>query len=99
MKKVMYHDMLRDDIREFVSFSGCETVNYMITKSLEREIDLKHLRKRKSKQTQIAVGQAKRPKTQDSHLGGHKGGECCDKCGRTHEGGYREIRRGSFSCG
>ena len=26
MKKTRYHDMLRDDIREFVIFSGCKTL-------------------------------------------------------------------------
>ena len=56
MKKVRYHDMLRDNIREFVSLLGCETQNDMITRAWEREIDLQHLGKRKPKQTQISVG-------------------------------------------
>ena len=32
MKKMRYHDMLRDDIREFVSISGCKTLNDMISR-------------------------------------------------------------------
>ena len=33
MKKVWYHDMLRNDIREFMSVSGCKTLNDMIARS------------------------------------------------------------------
>ena len=47
MKKVRYHEMLRDDIREFLSLSWCETLNNMIDRARERDIDLEHLRKRK----------------------------------------------------
>ena len=35
MKKVRYHDMIGDDIREFVSLSGCETLNDMIARARE----------------------------------------------------------------
>ena len=51
MKKVRNHYMLRDDIMEFVSLSGCKTLNDMIARARECEIDLEHLRKRKPKQT------------------------------------------------
>ena len=30
MRKTSYNDMLGDDIREFLSFSGCKTLNDMI---------------------------------------------------------------------
>lgn len=40
MKKTRYHVMLRDDIREFVSFSRCKTLNLMIARSWEWEIEL-----------------------------------------------------------
>ena len=43
---VMYHDMLRDDVREFMSISGCKTLNDMISRTWEWEIDLENLRKR-----------------------------------------------------
>ena len=33
MKQVRYHDMLRDDIRKFVSISECETLNDMISRA------------------------------------------------------------------
>ena len=33
MKKVKYHDMLRDYIREFVSISGSETVNDIVSRA------------------------------------------------------------------
>ena len=46
MKKLRYHDMLWDDIRKFVSISGCKTLNDMISRAREREIDLEHLWKR-----------------------------------------------------
>ena len=99
MKKIKYHDMLRDDIREFVSLSGCKTLNDMIVRSREWEIDLEHLGKRNSKQIKIIVGQAKRPITQDSCLGAHQGRVRCTKYRRTHEGGCRETGRVCFSCG
>ena len=63
MKKVRYHDMMRDDIKEFVSLSGCETLNYMIARAQECEIDLQHLRKRKPVQIKISVAQVKRTRT------------------------------------
>ena len=40
MKKVRYHDMLINEIREYVSFSGCKTSNDMIVRAHEREIEL-----------------------------------------------------------
>ena len=36
----MYHSMLRDDIREFVSFTGCKTLNQMLGKAREQEMEL-----------------------------------------------------------
>ena len=43
MKNTIYHAMLRDDIREFVSFSGSKTLTDTIEKALEREIKLELL--------------------------------------------------------
>ena len=65
MKKVRYHDMLRDDIREFVSISGCKTPNDMISRSCKREIDLEHLGKRWPDQVRVVEGSRKKPKTLD----------------------------------
>ena len=47
---VWYHDMLRDDFREFVNFSECKALNDMIDRAREREIDLEHLEKKKPDQ-------------------------------------------------
>ena len=47
MKKVRYLDMLRDDIRDFVSISGGKTLNDMISGAQEGEIDLEYLGKRR----------------------------------------------------
>ena len=47
MKKVRYYDMPWDDIREFVSMSRCKTLNDMISRAREWEIDFEHLGKRK----------------------------------------------------
>ena len=46
MKKTRYHDMLRADIREFVSFLAYRTLKYMIARGREQEINLEHLGKR-----------------------------------------------------
>ena len=50
--------MLRDDIREFVSFTGCKTQNEVVEKAREREMELDFYIKRKLEQAQTAVGQA-----------------------------------------
>lgn len=47
MKKMRYHDMLMDDIREFVRFSRCKTLNDMTDKVCEWEIELEVWAKRK----------------------------------------------------
>ena len=82
MKKVRYHDMLRDDIREFVSFLGCKTLNYMITRSWKQNIDLEHIRKRKPEQVQIVGSPAKRPNTSDQRVRGYQGRGQCNTCGK-----------------
>ena len=46
--------MLRDDIREFVSFTGCKTLNEMVEKAREKEMELEFHTKRKTKQVQEA---------------------------------------------
>ena len=33
MKKTRYHDMLRDDIKEFVRFPRCKTMNDMVVRA------------------------------------------------------------------
>ena len=38
--------MLRDDIREFVSFTRCKTLNEMVEKAREREMELDFRSKR-----------------------------------------------------
>nr|KAJ0192258.1 hypothetical protein LSAT_V11C800444800 [Lactuca sativa] len=42
MRRTRYHDMLRVNIREHVSFSACPTLDSMIARAREREIDLSH---------------------------------------------------------
>lgn len=37
-KKKRYHDILREDIREFLSLLGCKNLDDMIVRALEREI-------------------------------------------------------------
>lgn len=39
-KKTRYHDMLRDGIGEFVNVSRCKTLEEMIDRAWEREIEL-----------------------------------------------------------
>ena len=40
MRNTRYHDMLRDNMREFVGYYGCKTLNDMIERAHEREIEL-----------------------------------------------------------
>ena len=65
MKKVRYHDMLRYDIREFVSISGFKTLIDKIARAREQDIDLEHLGKREPEHVQEVEGPPKRPKTSD----------------------------------
>ena len=43
MRRTRYHDMLRADIREHVSFSAYPTLDSMFSRAREREIDLEHV--------------------------------------------------------
>ena len=70
IQRTHYHDMLRYDIREHVSFSACPTPDSMNAKAREREIDLEHIAKRMSDQMYTLEGPRKRPKTSDQRLVG-----------------------------
>ena len=65
--------MLRDDIREFVSFTGCKPLNEIVEKAHEREMELDFHIKRKPEQAHIVMGQAKNPKTSVSSRRGPTG--------------------------
>ena len=65
MMKSRYHETLRSDISEFVSRYSCKMLEDMIARAREREIDLEHLRKRKSEEIQVSAGSGKRPKGSD----------------------------------
>ena len=67
MKKTRYHDMLRNDIKEFVIFSGYKNLNDMIERAHEQEIEMELQTERKPEHVQTTVGQAKRTNTYDSH--------------------------------
>lgn len=48
MRKAMYHDILKDETREFLSMSKYRTLEDMIAWAREQEINLGTVRKRKS---------------------------------------------------
>lgn len=54
MRRTRYHSMLREGIREFVSFTRCKTLNEMVDKAREREMELESRTKRKTEQVQPA---------------------------------------------
>ena len=87
MKKVRCYDMLRDDIKEFMSILGFETLNDMVSRAQEREIDLEHLGKRVSNQVPIVGGPGKRPKSSDQGLRGQQCRGQRSVCGKMHNGG------------
>ena len=62
MKKARYHDMLRSDIRQFMSRSSCKMLEDMISRAREREIDLEMERKRKPDVAYGMKGLGKKPK-------------------------------------
>ena len=73
MQRTRYHDMLRADIREHVSFSACPTLDSMIARAREREIDLEHIAKSRSDQMYTLEDPRKRPKTSNQRLAGRQG--------------------------
>ena len=54
--------MLQDDIRKFVSISWCDTLNDMISRAQEREIDFEHIRKKGPDQVHILEGPGRDPR-------------------------------------
>ena len=70
MKKAKYHDMLKDEIWEFVSMSSCRRLEDMIVRARERQIDMETVRKRKLVQAQVSQGSDKNPKVFDSRSRG-----------------------------
>ena len=99
MKKAWYHEMLRSDIWQFVSRSYCKTLEEMIKRDREREIDLEVETKRNLDEVQVSGGSGKRPKVVDTRGKGHQGRGCYGKCGRSHEGMCKVGGSGCFQCG
>ncbi|XP_052626964.1 uncharacterized protein LOC128133531 [Lactuca sativa] len=99
MRRTSYHSVLRDDIREFVSFSGCKILNEMVEKAREREMELELRTKWKPEQAQTAIGQAKKLKTFDSFGRGQHGCGRYAKCRRSHSGFCRVTSPICYTCG
>ena len=92
--------MLRDDIREFVRFTGCKTLNEMAEKARERVMELDTRMKRKNEQTPIEGVQSNKPKTSNSPGRGQQGWGRCAKSGRLHSGACQTVgMSGYYSCG
>ena len=70
MRRTRYHDMLRADIREYVSFLAYPTLDSMIARAREREIDMEHVRKRKVEEREAIGASGKKPKGSDGRLKG-----------------------------
>ena len=86
MRRTRYHDMLRADIREHVSFSACPNLESMIARERNREIDLEYIRKRKAEEGQVTGPTGKKSKGPDAGTKGQQGRGRCRKYGKTHEG-------------
>ena len=65
MKKARYHEMLRSDIRQFMIQSSCKTLEDMLARAREREIDLEMEKKRNPDEVQVSRGSDNRPKVLD----------------------------------
>ena len=89
MKKVRYHDIQRNGIREIVIIVRCETRNDMISSAREREIDLDHIGKRGPHQVYILGGPEKRPKISDQRVRGQHGWIQYNTFGKIHDGVFR----------
>ena len=71
----------------------------MIARARGREIDLEHIRKRKSEEGQTGGASGKKPKGSDGRPKGQSGPGRCRKCGRPHEGACRLGSSGCYKCG
>ena len=98
MRRTRYHDMLRADIQEHVSFSACPTLDSMNARAREREIDLEHVRKRKVEEGQTTGASGKKPKGSDGRPKGQSGPGRYRKCGMPHEGACRLGSSGYYKC-
>lgn len=87
-KKMRYHDIFRDDIREFVRIMGCRTLEDMIDRAWERDIKLELWTKCNPTQVQRVEDPAKRSNTFDSRSRCQQGRDRCVKFGRADEGSY-----------
>lgn len=67
MKNAKYHDMLKDNIWEFMSMSNCKKLEGMIDLAGEQEIDMETMWKRKSFHAYVLEGSIKKPKFFDLH--------------------------------
>ena len=99
MQKTRYHDMLRADIPEHVSYSACPTLEFMITRVREREIDLELLKKRKTETEQVTRVLGKKPKGSDIRSKGQPGQSNYRKYGRPHERACKVGSSGCYKCG
>ena len=99
MKKARYHEMLRSNIQKFVSRSNWKTLEDMIARAREKEIDLEMEKKRNPNLVISVVSSGKRPKVVDTRGKGHQGRSHCGKYGRSHEGACRVGGSGCFMCG
>ncbi|XP_023761653.1 uncharacterized protein LOC111910095 [Lactuca sativa] len=88
-----------DDIREFVSFPECKTLNEIVEKAREQEMELEFRTKQKPEQAQTTVSQAKKPKTLDSSSKGQQGRGRCAKCGRSRSGACWGTSVVVYTCG
>lgn len=99
MNNERYHDMLKAEIQEFVNMFSCRTLEDMIVRVGELELDLELLRKRKSIQGNTSEGETKKPKTFDSQSRSQYGWCHFGKCGKMHNGVCRMASSGCYKCG
>ncbi|XP_052624820.1 uncharacterized protein LOC128132335 [Lactuca sativa] len=98
MKKARYHEMLRSDIRQFVSRSSYKTLDDMIARARERKIDLEMEKKRKPEAVSSTSSSGKKPKVSDSRSKSQQSHGRCGKCGRLHNGVCKAGSSGCYKC-
>lgn len=89
IRKTRNNDILRSEIREFISFSSCPTSDDLISRVRERDIDLKHIWKRNVEHGHMFGVSAKK-----THSWSH-----CGKCCRSHDGVCKAVGSRYYKCG
>ncbi|XP_022032977.1 uncharacterized protein LOC110934092 [Helianthus annuus] len=104
LKIIRYHAMLKAEYREFVNPSKCATLNELIDRARDREIEIKRQVERGEKRVaekSTNTNPSKKGRFQDQNRKGKtsSGIPTCKTCGKHHLGECLSGKKGCYKCG